>query len=140
VYQALEGKCAGAIRASISNVSMPAQSMLLAAWKNPAYAAEKQQAFELLQSRYWEIKRILTAHPEYQTAFEPLPFNSGYFMSFRLEKGNAEDLRKALLMEEGVGTIAIDPKCLRVAYSSIDLDKVEELYSVIYRTAERVCR
>ena len=67
----------------------------------------------------------------------PLPFNSGYFMSFRLSRGKAEDLRKALLLED-VGTIAIDERCLRVAFSSVDVEKLEELYDLIYAAAEKL--
>ena len=59
-------------------------------------------------------------------------------MSFRLTRGDAEKLRMALLMEEGVGTIAVNEKCLRVAFSQLDLDKLEEVFEVIYKTAERV--
>ena len=39
-------------------------------------------------------------------------------MSFRLTRGDAEKLRMALLMEEGVGTIAVNEQCLRVAFSN----------------------
>ncbi len=135
VYQALEGKCAGAIRASISNVSMPAQSMLLAAWKNPSYAAEKQQAFELLQSRYLEIKRILAAHPEYQTAFEPLPFNSGYFMCVRLKNADPEKVRQTLLAKHSTGVINL---CgiLRIAFSATPTAKLEKLFANLFAACQ----
>ncbi len=135
VYQALEGKCAGAIRASISNVSMPAQSILLAAWKNPAYAAEKQQAFELLQLRYREIKRILAAHPEYQTAFEPLPFNSGYFMCVRLKQANPEKVRQTLLAKHSTGVINL---CgiLRLAFSATPTAKLEKLFANLFAACQ----
>jgi aspartate/methionine/tyrosine aminotransferase len=135
VYQALEGKCAGAIRASISNASMPAQSMLLAAWKNPAYAAEKQQAYELLQSRYTEIKRILAAHPEYQTAFEPLPFNSGYFMCVRLKNADPEKVRQTLLTKHSTGVINL---CgiLRIAFSATPTAKLEKLFANLFAACQ----
>lgn len=131
VYQALEAKCAGAIRASISNVSMPAQSMLLAAWKNPAYAAEKQRAYELLKTRYEEIKRVLAAHPEYRSEFEPLPFNSGYFMCVRLKKADPEKVRQKLLAEHSTGVINL---CgiLRLAFSSTPTAKLEQLFGNLF--------
>jgi hypothetical protein len=59
-------------------------------------------------------------------------------MSFRLNRGKAEDLRTALLMDQGVGTIAIDDRCLRVAFSSVDVEKLEELYDLIYAAAEKL--
>jgi aspartate/methionine/tyrosine aminotransferase len=131
VYQALEAKCAGAIRANISNASMPAQSMLLAAWKNPSYAAEKQQAFDLLQSRYAEIRRIFAAHPEYQAAFEPLPFNSGYFMCVRLKQADPEKVRQALLTRYSTGVINL---CgiLRIAFSATPTAKLEKLFTNLF--------
>jgi DNA-binding transcriptional MocR family regulator len=67
-----------------------------------------------------------------------LPFNSGYFMTFELAQGGAERLRKALLQEQGVGTIALGDRHLRVAYSSVDEERLEELYSTIYQAAEKL--
>lgn len=137
LYQALEGKCAGAIRANISNVSMPAQSMLLAAWKNPAYAAEKQKAFDLLKARYEEIKRVLVSHPEYQDEFEPLPYNSGYFMCVRLKKANSETIRQKLLTEHSTGVINL---CgiLRIAFSATPTAKLEVLFANLYTACKSV--
>lgn len=131
LYQALEAKCAGAIRANISNVSMPAQSMLLAAWKNPAYAAEKQAAYELLKGRYEEIKRVLASHPEYRDAFEPLPYNSGYFMCVKLKKADPEKVRQKLLAEHSTGVINL---CgiLRLAFSATPTDKIGKLFENLF--------
>ena len=57
-------------------------------------------------------------------------------MSFHVEGGVAEELRKKLLAEKGIGVIQIDPNTLRVAFSSIDEDKIEEVYSQIYSVAD----
>ena len=70
------------------------------------------------------------------SVLEPLPFNSGYFMSFNVKSGNAEDIRKKLLKEKGIGIIQIDANTLRVAFSSIDEEKIEEVYKSIYEVAE----
>jgi aspartate/methionine/tyrosine aminotransferase len=131
LYQALEGKIAGAIRANISNASMPAQSMLLAAWKNPAYAAEKQKAYEMLKSRYDEIKRILAAHPEYADEFTSLPYNSGYFMCVKLKKADPEKIRQKLLAEHSTGVINL---CgiIRIAFSATPKAKLETLFANLY--------
>ena len=59
-------------------------------------------------------------------------------MSFHVAKIDAEDLRKQLLSDKGIGTIAIDNSTLRVAFSSIDEDKIESVYSDIYETAENM--
>lgn len=135
LYQALEAKIAGAIRANISNASMPAQSMLLAAWKNPAYAAEKRRAFDLLKSRYDEIKRVLAAHPEYLEEFSPLPYNSGYFMCVKLKKADPEKVRQKLLAEHSTGVINL---CgiIRVAFSATPTAKIEPLFANLYATCK----
>jgi len=137
LYQALEAKCAGAIRANLSNVSLPAQSMLLAAWKNPAYAAEKQQAYETLRARYQEIKRVLAAHPEYGTEFTALPFNSGYFMCVKPCRADPEQVRQKLLAGHSTGVISL---CgiLRVAFSATPLAKIETLFANLYQACRSV--
>ena len=135
-YDALTRKLMGAVRSTVSNSSILAQSLILRAMESPERDAQKQEAAKLLRERYMKVKGIL-AHRK-STAIEPFPFNSGYFMSFRLLRGNAEVLRKALLAESGVGTIAIDERCLRVAFSSVDIEKLEEVYDIIYKTAEKL--
>ena len=69
---------------------------------------------------------------------QPMPFNSGYFMSLRCNGVDAEQLRQKLLNEYGIGTVAIDNKTLRVAFSSIDEQLIEEVYSAIYNAADEM--
>ncbi len=96
-YDALTRKLMGAVRSTVSNSSILAQSLIIHAMESPDRESEKEAAASLLRQRYEKVKEILSKKKS--TAIEPLPFNSGYFMSFRLNKGNAEDLRKALLMD-----------------------------------------
>jgi len=135
-YEALTRKLMGAVRSSVSNSSVLAQSVVLRAVKSPGYEGEKREAYETLRERYVKVKALLAGRP--REVLEPLPFNSGYFMSFRLAKGKAEELRKELLAQDGVGTIAIDERILRVAFSSVDLDDLGALFDVIYAAAGRV--
>lgn len=135
-YEALTRKLMGAVRSSVSNSSVLAQSVVLRAVRSPAYEAEKREAYEALRERYERVKAILAARTS--DVLRPLPFNSGYFMSFRLAKGKAEDLRRELLMQDGVGTIAIDERVLRVAFSSVDVADLETLFDLIYAAAARV--
>ena len=51
---------------------------------------------------------------------------------------DAELLRTELLKQRGIGTIAIDPNTLRIAFSSLDEDKIENVYSAIYEIAEKL--
>ena len=134
--EALSQKVMGAIRASVSSSSQPAQSLLLQAMRDPGYQAQKKEAFEALRARYRKARELAARAP---AGLRPLPFNSGYFMTFELGQGVAERLRKALL-QEGVGTIALGDRHLRIAYSSVDEERLEELYSTIYQAAQKLAR
>ena len=132
-YKALETKVSASIRCSISNCSKPAQSLLLKAMQDPNYSNEKAAYEAELKERYIKIKGILSEH-EGDEVLDPLSFNSGYFMSFKLKKGSAEALRKKLL-EEGIGTISIQDKYLRIAFSAVDIGDIDDLYDRIYKAA-----
>ena len=67
-------------------------------------------------------------------SLSPLPFNSGYFMSFECRGISAETLRLRLL-DEGIGTIAIGEKYLRVAFSAVEAGNIDELYAAIVAAA-----
>jgi aspartate/methionine/tyrosine aminotransferase len=135
-YEALTRKLMGAVRSTVSNSSVLAQNLVLRAVRSPSYEREKREAFEELRGRFLSVKAILASRTS--DVLRPLPFNSGYFLSFRLLKGRAEDLRTELLMKDGVGTIAIDERVLRVAFSSVDLPDLEALFALVYAAADRV--
>jgi aspartate/methionine/tyrosine aminotransferase len=135
--EALGQKIMGAIRASVSNCSQPAQSLLLQAMRDPGYQAQKREAFAVLEGRYRKARELAARAP---AGLRALPFNSGYFMTFELGQGLAERLRRTLLQEHGVGTIALADRYLRVAYSSVDEERLEELYSTIFQAARTLAR
>lgn len=133
-YTALTTKFMGAIRSSVSCSATPSQSLVLKALQDPAHEAQKKELRKMLKTRYDAVRKFVNTHKS--SKLSALPFNSGYFMSFHVEGGIAEDLRKKLLKEKGIGVIQIDPYTLRVAFSSIDEDKIEQVYSQIYEVAE----
>ena len=135
-YDALVKKLMGLIRSSVSCSSTPQQSILLRAMQDAGLEAQKAELRTLLERRYKLVRAFVDSHKT--AALEPLPFNSGYFMSFALNGVDAETLRKKLLNEKGIGTIAIDSKTLRVAFSSLDEDKIELVYATIYEVAEEL--
>jgi aspartate/methionine/tyrosine aminotransferase len=137
-YDALVKKAMGAIRSSISNSSRLAQSLLIRAMKSQSYKSQKEEAYNILYERYRKVRSLLdsTSQGEAGQKIVALPFNSGYFMTFHVAGGNAELLRKKLLLDRGIGTISIGDNFLRVAYSSIDLENLEDLYSEIFEVAE----
>ena len=124
----------GVIRSSVSCSATPSQSIILKAIAEPSNKAEKQALFTVLHTRYKAVRAFVSNRKS--SVLTPLPFNSGYFMSFTTHGVNAETLRRCLLSEHGIGTISIDENTLRVAFSSIDEDKIESVYETIYRTAE----
>jgi len=136
-YEALRKKLAGSIRSTVSNSSRPAQSILLRALKSEGYLEEKAEFAKILKERYLKVREVVQNRNKGLT-LKPLPFNSGYFMSFFFEGGSAEKLRLELLHNHGVGTISIQDKYLRVAYSSVDKENIEELYNTIFETADTI--
>ncbi len=130
VYNALERKTAGAVRGSISNASHLSQTITLRSLKSTSYKAEKEEKFGIMKERAMEVKRVL-AHPKYHDAWDPYPFNSGYFMCLKLKTVEAEPLRVHLLNTYGVGLISLGKQDLRVAFSSVEKNDVQELFDII---------
>ncbi len=135
LYTALADKTAGVVRGSISNTSHLSQSLLLDAFNNPEYVIEKREKYNLLKKRYNKIIEVLKKYDN--KYFEPLPFNSGYFMCLKLHKLDAQKIRKKLLNEYDTGIVAIEDK-LRIAFSSTPTPKIEKLFKNIYLTCEAI--
>jgi hypothetical protein len=57
-------------------------------------------------------------------------------MSFQCIGVDAEALRLRLLSEHGIGTIALGPSCLRVAFAALEEEQIAEIYKDIYEAAE----
>jgi len=121
------------IRSSVSCSSTPSQSISLKAFSDPKIEAEKKAFRDILEARYKKVRAFVDSHKS--SVLEALPFNSGYFMSFHT-KCDAEQLRLKILHEKQIGTISIDSSTLRVAFSSVDESKIDEVYTAIYETAE----
>lgn len=131
LYSALERKTAGAVRGSISNAPHISQSLVLKSFDSPKYNSEKKKKYELLKKRFEIVDKILHDHKEYKKYFEPLPFNSGYFLCIKLKNKNAENIRQNLLNKYDTGVIAIND-LLRIAFSSTPTNKLEKLFENIY--------
>jgi len=132
VYEALERKTAGAVRGNISNASHLGQAIILRSMQSDAYAAEQREKFGILKARADRVKAVL-ADPKYAAAWDVYPFNSGYFMCLKLKTVDAEILRVHLLDKYGVGLIALGDRNLRVAFSCIDEQQVEELFDTVLK-------
>jgi aspartate/methionine/tyrosine aminotransferase len=133
MYKALEGKTAGAIRGNISNACHPSQSLILNALKSGTYTLEKERNMTKIHGRYLKVREVLRNHPEYLTYFEPLPFNSGYFMCVKLKDLNADTVWKTLLDKYSTGVICYSEKNLfRLAFASTPTGQIEKLFNNIY--------
>ncbi|MGN0729798.1 aminotransferase class I/II-fold pyridoxal phosphate-dependent enzyme [Treponema sp.] len=135
-YEALVKKLMAAIRSSVSCAATPSQSLIVKAAASGTMEAEKAEFRKILERRYKLVRTFVDTHTS--KFIEPLPFNSGYFMSFDTKTLNAEVLRQKLLNERGIGTISIDSKTLRVAFSSLDEDKINIVYQAIYDAADEL--
>jgi aspartate/methionine/tyrosine aminotransferase len=135
LYEALENKTAGAIRGNISNISHLSQSLLLNVYSGKDYEAAKLRKFMILKNRY-EILRACLSDKNYTEYFEPLPFNSGYFMCVVLKNGlNAEKVRQHLLENYNTGVIVLG-NVIRLAFSAVSQAKIPELVTNLYKTCK----
>jgi aspartate/methionine/tyrosine aminotransferase len=132
VHQALEKKTVGAIRAGISNCPHPSQTIVLKALRDPAFIDEQQGKRELLRARAARVHEVLAAE-RFAEAWTPYPFNSGYFMCVQVHHVDAERLRLHLLDRYGVGVIANDATDIRIAFSCLEVEEIEEVFETIYR-------
>ncbi len=132
LYTALEQKTAGCLRGNISSSSHLGQSIVLKSMTSDSFVSESREKFDVLKSRAEKVKEVLKK-PKYQDAWDVYPFNSGYFMCIKLKHVNAEKLRVHLLDNHGVGLISIGEKNLRVAFSCLEYDEVEELFDTVYK-------
>jgi len=133
-YGALVQKTMGAIRSSVSSCSTIGQSLLVSALSDPRFHMETARGCEEMRERYRLVQRALELYRPTEARLCPLPFNSGYFFSFRCLR-DAKILRTYLLETYGVGTVSIGEQYLRVAYSSVDRESIERFVGLVYRAA-----
>ncbi len=137
LYSALENKTAGAVRGNISNSCNLSQSLLLNAYSAKTYWQEKEEKYKILNRRYKKVKEVLQNN-KYKEVYEPLPFNSGYFMCIKLKEGiDGEKVRKILLDEFDTGIINLN-NIIRIAFSSVAENDIPELFENIYQACLKV--
>lgn len=134
---ALEQKTMGIIRATISSGPHPSQTFVLHALQSPEFEAQKLEKYNIMKRRANKVKAVLDSG-RYDDAWTYYPFNSGYFMCLKLKHASAEQVRQRLLDAYGVGTIALGETDLRIAFSCIEEEHIEELFELIYKAARDV--
>jgi len=130
VYDALERKTAGDVRGSISNASHLGQSIILKSLQAKDLSKEKEEKYQIMKKRAWELKRVLE-DKKYERAWEVYPFNSGYFMCLKLKTIEAEKLRIHLLDRYGLGVIALGQTDIRIAFSCLEEENIQETFDTI---------
>lgn len=129
ILHALEQKTLGMIRGTISSSSHLSQTIILRSLQSNEFEKEKKQKYEIMKNRASKVREILEKKSSKLWSY--YPFNSGYFMCLKLLNVDAEKLRVHLLEQYGVGTIAINSTDLRVAFSCVEEEELEELYNLI---------
>lgn len=135
VLSALEQKTLGIIRATISSGAHPSQTFVLEALKSPGFGSQKEEKFAVMKGRANKVKSLLDSG-KYGDVWDYYPFNSGYFMCLKLKDVSAESVRQHLIHKYGVGTIALGDHDLRVAFSCIAEENLEELFDLIYQAVQ----
>jgi aspartate/methionine/tyrosine aminotransferase len=128
VYKALEDKTAGLIRAYVSNISNPGQSVVLKALNDPGFRPQQAEKVATLRKRA-EVVEVECRKSAYADCWDVYPFNSGYFMCLRLKGADADAVRVRLLDDHGVGTIALGKTDLRVAFSCLAEAQIPGVFS-----------
>ena len=136
-YKALEDKTAGLIRAYISNVSNPGQSVVLKALADPDFGRQQAEKVATLRGRA-KVTAVECRKPEYADCWDVYPFNSGYFMCLRLKGADADAVRVRLLDDHGVGTIALGKTDLRVAFSCLAEGQIPGVFSAAAQAVRAV--
>jgi DNA-binding transcriptional MocR family regulator len=71
--------------------------------------------------------------PQFTTSWDVYPFNSGYFMLIKVKGVSAHKLREHLLDAHQVGLIATADTDLRIAFSCLEVEQVQELFATIHK-------
>ena len=137
LLKALEEKAIGIIRATISSGPHPSQTFLLDALKSSEFVTQRQEKFNIMKNRANKVKEVLDSS-KFEDAWDYYPFNSGYFMCLKLKTTNAEQVRQVALEKYGVGTISLSDTDLRVAFSCIEEEDIEEMFHLIYDAVKDV--
>ncbi|REE86242.1 aspartate/methionine/tyrosine aminotransferase [Paenibacillus taihuensis] len=135
LLNALEQKTMGIIRATISSGPHPSQTFVLKALQSPEFEAQKEEKYAIMKARANRVKELLDGG-RYGDVWSYYPFNSGYFMCLKLNTVDAETVRTRLLDEYQIGTIALGETDLRVAFSCIEEENLEELFDTIYKAVQ----
>ncbi len=137
VCEVLDAKVRGAIRGGVSNSPMLSQSLVEKALASAEVDVEREQKREVLRARAARVFEVAGA-PRFRESWEVYPFNSGYFMCVKVRGVDAEKVRVRLLEQAGIGVIATSPTDIRIAFSCLPAEHVEELFEALHRAVQEL--
>jgi aspartate/methionine/tyrosine aminotransferase len=129
--EALDAKVRGNIRAVVSNSPQLSQALIEKSLSSDQIEGERAQKRKLLEARAQEVDRVARL-PRYAESWDVYPFNSGYFMLIKVKGVNAHKLREHLLDRHQVGLISTADSDLRVAFSCLEVEQVQELFETVH--------
>jgi aspartate/methionine/tyrosine aminotransferase len=132
VFDALDAKVRGDIRAVVSNSPQLSQALIERALSSDSVDREREQKRLVLQARAQQVDRV-ARNPRFAPSWDVYPFNSGYFMLIKVKGVNANTLREHLLDRHQVGLISTTDTDLRVAFSCLEVEQVESLFDTIHQ-------
>jgi aspartate/methionine/tyrosine aminotransferase len=135
VLNALDAKTRGAIRGGISNSPLLSQTMVEKALTSPTIAEERKHKYEILRARAAKVYEVCRQE-RFKDSWEMYPFNSGYFMCLKVKGVDSEKLRVHLLEKYDVGLISTAATDIRVAFSCLDVDKVEPMFEALHEAIQ----
>ncbi|MGH9382654.1 MAG: aminotransferase class I/II-fold pyridoxal phosphate-dependent enzyme [Thermoanaerobaculia bacterium] len=137
--QALESKLKCLARAAVGSPVALGQILVLAALESPAIEEEIAGLHAEL-ARRWQVLTEALAGLD-PALLRPLPCNAGCFALLELPEPlglDAETVRRHLLEHEDTGVIAVAPRYLRLAFCSVDADRLPELVQRLERGVRRL--
>ena len=137
-FSIVDRKIQGLIRAELSSISHPLQTIVEKYIQTGVSSKEQAKNKKILQGRYYKLKKLLT-NDKYQKVWDYYPFNSGYYFCMKIKGVNAKKLWELLLKKYQVGVIYLDDENLRLAYSSVPEEKLEELLESVYLAHRELC-
>ena len=108
------------IRSNISSSPLPSQSAIKHVLKHhEQFDKEINQNINILKERY-EVTKQVVYDNKYAKYWQAYDFNSGYFMSLKLNQVDPEELRKHLINNYSIGIIALNSTDIRIAFSCVE--------------------
>lgn len=128
---ALEAKVKGLIRSNISSSPLPSQSAIKHVLKyHEQFDKEIDQNINILKERY-EVTKQVVYDNKYAKYWQAYDFNSGYFMSLKLNQVDPEELRKHLINNYSIGIIALNSTDIRIAFSCVEKEDIPYVFESI---------